>query len=276
MMQTLTTETCMTEPLNIISLGAGVQSSTMALMAAHGEITPMPDAAVFADTQAEPRSVYEWLKWLIPRLPFPVYVVTHGSLEAVSTRVRTSKKGNKYTNGTIPAFMQLPDRVKPGILQRQCTGDFKINVIQRQVRKIRERRAVVQWVGISRDEAHRMKPAKPKYITNRWPLIELGMTRNDCLDWMRAKGYPEPPRSSCVFCPYHNDFEWMKLQRDEPQEFARAVRYEQQLQAAIAATRLTGKAYLHRSCVPIEEIDFNAPSDQQSLFGDECAGVCGV
>ena len=40
-------------PIHIISLGAGVQSSTMALMAACGEITPMPQCAIFADTQAE-------------------------------------------------------------------------------------------------------------------------------------------------------------------------------------------------------------------------------
>ena len=37
--------------LRVISLGAGVQSSVMALMAAKGEIGPMPDCAIFADTQ---------------------------------------------------------------------------------------------------------------------------------------------------------------------------------------------------------------------------------
>lgn len=53
---------------NFLSLGAGVQSSTMALMAAKGEITPMPDAAIFADTSAEPQAVYDWLDWLIKQL----------------------------------------------------------------------------------------------------------------------------------------------------------------------------------------------------------------
>ena len=52
--------------LNVLSLGAGVQSSTLALMAAHGEIEPMPDCAIFADTGDEPKDVYEWLKWLRP------------------------------------------------------------------------------------------------------------------------------------------------------------------------------------------------------------------
>ncbi|WP_171177628.1 hypothetical protein [Ruegeria sp. HKCCD8929] len=36
--------------LRVFSLGAGVQSTTLSLMAAHGEIGPMPDAAIFADT----------------------------------------------------------------------------------------------------------------------------------------------------------------------------------------------------------------------------------
>ena len=63
-----------------ISLGAGVQSSTMALMFACGELTPMPDAAIFADTKAEPQSVYHWLTWLQKRLPFPVHIVAKGNL----------------------------------------------------------------------------------------------------------------------------------------------------------------------------------------------------
>ena len=66
--------------LEIISLGAGVQSSVMALMAARGELTPMPSAAVFADTQWEPAGVYAHLDWLEQQLPFPTYRVTQGNL----------------------------------------------------------------------------------------------------------------------------------------------------------------------------------------------------
>lgn len=46
--------------LRVLSLGAGVQSTTLALMAAHGEIEP-PDCAIFADTQWEPAEVYAHL-----------------------------------------------------------------------------------------------------------------------------------------------------------------------------------------------------------------------
>lgn len=82
----------MKEPIHIISLGAGVQSSCMALMAAAGEITPMPVAAIFADTQAEPKSVYVWLDWLEKQLPFPVHRVTAGNLADHSITLRYSKK----------------------------------------------------------------------------------------------------------------------------------------------------------------------------------------
>ena len=55
----------MQEPLiRILSLGAGVQSSTMALMAEEGEFGVKPDAAIFADTGWEPSPVIEHLEWL--------------------------------------------------------------------------------------------------------------------------------------------------------------------------------------------------------------------
>lgn len=260
---------------HILSLGAGVQSSTIALMAVAGEISPMPDAAIFADTQAEPASVYKWLDWLETQLPFPVYRITKGDLAEISTRVRISRFGNKYTNGQPPAFMDVGKK-KEGILQRQCTGDFKIKMIERQIRAIRDRQPVIQWIGISTDEAHRMKPAAKKYITNRFPLIDLGMSRDDCLAWMKANGFPEPPRSSCVFCPFHSDEEWQRLKTREPIEFERAVEYEKNFQHAIGETRLTGKPYLHRSLKPLYQIQFEPTAGKRSQFGNECAGVCGV
>ena len=53
--------------MKILSLGAGVQSSTLALMAEHGEIEK-PDCAIFADTQSEPEEVMEWLGYLETKL----------------------------------------------------------------------------------------------------------------------------------------------------------------------------------------------------------------
>src|SRR5271169_3696832 len=99
----------MSEPIHILSLGAGVQSSTMALMAACGEITPMPVAAIFADTQDEPQSVYTWLDWLEKQLPFPVHRVTRGRLSTRALEMRTTKDGRKFTKTDIPFFTLSAD-----------------------------------------------------------------------------------------------------------------------------------------------------------------------
>ena len=56
--------------LRILSLGAGVQSSTMALMADAGEFGIKPDAAVFADTGWEPEPVIKHLEYFNYNLDF--------------------------------------------------------------------------------------------------------------------------------------------------------------------------------------------------------------
>ena len=74
-----------------LSLGAGVQSSTLALMYATGELTPMPEAAIFADTQAEPQSVYDWLDWLETQLPYEVHRVSKGNLADQNLEIKLYK-----------------------------------------------------------------------------------------------------------------------------------------------------------------------------------------
>ncbi len=258
---------------NVISLGAGVQSSTMALMAAHGELTPMPDCAIFADTQAEPASVYRWLDWLGPKLPFPVHRVTAGNLSAAALLLKTSAKGTTYTKHSVPAYI-VDAEGKSGLLMRQCTTSFKIEPIQRKMRELRGGEPAVQWIGISTDEAHRMKPAREPWLTNRWPLIEAAMRRTDCLRWMADHGYPIPPRSACVFCPYHSNEEWRHLRDEEPEAFTAAVAFEGELQKTMSAVSgFRGTPYLHRGLRPLAESDLSAPL--LPLFGNECEGMCG-
>lgn len=271
--------------MNILSLGAGVQSSTMALMAAHGEITPMPDAAIFADTQAEPRAVYEWLDWLEKQLPFPVYRVTAGNLWAESIRPRVSRKtGNTYFKFYAPTFLLNHKTGEKGMLPRRCTTDFKLVPIYQALRKIAKvprgcKTVMVRsWIGISIDEAIRMKPNKEPWAENHFPLIDHGISRNDCMAWMAAHGYSKPAKSACVFCPYHNDAMWRDMKRNQPDEFARAVQFERDLQARAFVHHLESKEFLHSSRVPLDQVDFSTDEDrgQLNMFNNECEGMCGV
>ena len=271
---------------HIISLGAGVQSSTMALMAACGEIAPMPTCAVFADTQAEPESVYAWLDWLEKELPFPVYRVTRGDLTAESLKVVPFRKEphRHWVKSLIPAFIDNKDGTR-GIMGRQCTFAYKVEQLEKATRVIagikRGQKTIgaVQWIGISLDEAHRMKPARKPWVEHRWPLIDAGMKRHDCLRWMERKGYPKPPRSACIYCPFHSDAEWRRLKDEEPKEFKRAVQFERDLQAAKAQTdNQRGKPFLHNSLKPLDEVDLTTDIErgQGEMFGNDCTGLCGV
>jgi len=272
---------------HIISLGAGVQSSTMALMAAHGEITPMPDCAIFADTQAEPESVYKWLDWLEKQLPFPVHRVTNGSLTDDVLKRRVTKDGRLYSRTNIPMFTKDNESKKEGrIVFRSCTGDFKIKPLRKKQREIAEIKrgqktiGCTTWIGISLDEATRMKDSREAWCVNRYPLIELRMERYQCLEWMESHGYPQPPRSSCVYCPFHSNTEWRRLMYTEPKEFAKAVQFEKDLQGAKAASaNFKTTPYLHRQCVPLDQADFSTLSErnrQINMFENECEGMCGV
>lgn len=267
-----------TEPIHIISLGAGVQSSTMALMAAAGEITPMPVAAIFADTQAEPKSVYTWLDWLEKQLPFPVVRVSAGNLKDDILTPYWSNKNQKQTFESIPAYI-LNDDGTAGIMERQCTKDFKIDPVSKaitnQMRKHHSKRAV-KWLGISTDEVWRAKPSRRNTVEHRWPLLmECRFSRQDCLNWMKAHEFPEPPRSACTFCPYRGKSEWLSLSKAE---FKDAVDFEKAFQVLARKTNLKGTPFFHRSLKPLSEVDFSTEEErgQINLFNNECEGMCGV
>jgi hypothetical protein len=260
--------------ITVISLGAGVQSTTMALMAAHGEIGPMPDCAIFADTGWEPKAVYEHLAWLMSPnvLPFPVYIVSAGNLRS-DVLARSNTTGGRFA--AVPWFMVSP-RGKKGMGRRQCTKEYKLRPVQRKVVELnggkRPKGGTEMWIGISMDEAFRKKPSRVQYITNRHVLIEKAMSRRDCLKWVADHGYPTPPKSSCIGCPFHDDLQWRNL---APNEFADAV-------AVDAAIRrqpgFRGEQYMHRSLKPLDQVDLSTDEDrgQIDLFNNECEGMCGV
>lgn len=266
----------------VISLGAGVQSTPMALMAAKGELGPMPDCAIFADTGWEPKHVYEHLDRLEKLLPFPVHRVSQGNLRST---IGANRPKGRYLVLDIPVYVAT-DGTPGGMTNRSCTRDYKIVPIQRKVRELvglSRKRApkvpiVEQWIGISLDETIRMKPNREAWITSRWPLIEKRMNRNDCLRWMERNGFDEPRKSSCIGCPYHSNTEWRAIKAD-PVAWADAVEVDERLRSHPAgAFRLKGDLFLHRSCKPLAEVDLSTPEErgQLNLFLNECEGMCGV
>ena len=268
--------------LNILSLGAGVQSSTMALMAAKGELTPMPDCAIFADTGAEPKHVYEQLGKIQRLVSFPVYIVSEET--GLEDSIHTVFKHGKDSKGrfqSVPFFTESTHG--SGMLRRQCTNEFKIKPIQRKIRELMGLKkgqrgpkevSVRQWIGISMDESHRMKPSQIGWIENIWPLIDVGMHRYHCLQWMKKNGYELPKKSACYFCPYHDDKTWIDMKKNDPDSWEKAIKMDNLIRSGVRGTK--EKLYLHDSMKPINEVDLDPNKDQVDMFGNECEGLCGV
>lgn len=112
----------------------------------------------------------------------------------------------------------------------------------------------------------------------RYPLLELGLTRADCLHWMAEQGYPVPPRSACIGCPFHSDEEWRDMRDHRPEEWADACSFDARIRNAGG---MRGETFLHRSCVPLAEVDLRTPEERGQLsfiedWDHECEGMCGL
>lgn len=266
--------------LTVISLGAGVQSSTMAIMAAKGDL-PMPQAAIFADTQNEPAAVNKYLKYLKSILPYPVYVVSKGD---IMQDMLAAKDTTNFVDA--PYFTQNKITGKKGMVMRQCTNVYKIQEIRKKIRELcgvakgkhfPKDKYVEQWIGISTDEVQRMKPARDKYILNKHPLIEMNMSRQDCINYLKKQNVIMPEKSACIVCPFHNDAYWHFMKTERPKEFAIAVDFDKKVRSI--TRKKDEEIFVHRSCKPLGEVQFNKAEDDKQLdmFSHLCdEGMCGV
>lgn len=270
--------------LIILSLGAGVQSSVLALAASRGEILPTPDYAIFADTGAEPDHLYEHLDWLEKQLTFPLLKVQAGNLW--DDTLESAENGQRVANAP---FYTKSKNGSQGLLRRGCTELYKIRPIKKAIRELLgfkkgERvkdSQVEQWIGISWDEMTRMTESGDKWITNRWPLIEKKMRRSDCHQWLKQNGFPEAPRSACTFCPYHKNDYWRYLKNNYPEEFEKACDFDEKIRGGINRKSVkefkAEELYLHADLIPLREVDVRNEIDRgQMTFLDdaECSGSC--
>jgi len=254
--------------MKVLSLGAGVQSSTVLLMSCAGEFEHL-DAAIFADTGFEPPDVYRWLETeLVPRArdaDTPLYVV----------RAYDDGRDVRSRPWEMPVHVLRPSG--DGVMvRRQCTNRFKVAPIRRKLREL-TRGPVEEWLGISADEIERMRDSDVRYITHRYPLVDADMTRADCAAWLQRRGL-EAPKSACVCCPFNTDARWLRLKR-QPEVWAAAIEVDESLRngairQGAATSTIDGVGYLHRSHVPLRDVELGH-EDQLELFGCD-AGHCGV
>lgn len=304
----------MNEMKRVLNLGAGVQSTTLALMGVKNweywsasEPLPYPTVgligvAIFADTQSEPKSVYEHLEWLKPicKKWFPIKVVTAGNL-GENLKLGIKGTGNESRNQrfvSIPAFTHSGVVGESGgVTRRQCTSEYKTSVIEKFIRyeviglkpyqKCPPDTGITQLLGLSYDETARVIRVKAVFQSIPWnvefPLWQMQVTRNGCKTWLK-KWYPGRvvPRSACVFCPYHTNAEWRDIKENDPEGWAESIRIDEGIRNHDWTWNADRKQemFLHSSCKPLAEVDLREEDDRTGqktmTFLNECEGMCGV
>lgn len=274
----------------ILSLGAGVQSTTVYLLAAEG-IIPAIDAAIFADTGEEPQAVYAHLWWLAQQGGAPIVLNSAGVLGDHLLKGRNSN-GGRFAS--IPAYTRAAhEHVAHGMVRRQCSKEYKTEIVEKTIRRfcfgraprqsIKKGHLVTQIFGISTDESGRAvriqnRVAKSaKWAVPEFPLLTLGWTRAECRRWLADRVPHETPRSACVFCPFKSNHEWRLLKQNDPFGWARAVEIDEALRVPgnVVNRKLDQLLFVHRSAQPLRNAELG--DRQHSLgFAAECEGVCGV
>jgi hypothetical protein len=199
---------------------------------------------------------------------------------------------------SIPAYTTDEAGSPKGMIRRQCTKEYKLDVIEQTIRHEivglkprqwfpRDEIHVQQYLGISFDEAGRAARVRLRFAEIPWatplfPLIERQITRSMCQQRLKTFGVPhEVPRSACVFCPYRSNEEWRWLRDNDPAGFQRAIEIDVALRTPgnVVNRNLDQKLYVHRSCRPLAEafLEKHESFRDQTFMGfyQECNGLCG-
>lgn len=256
--------------INVVSLGAGKQSSYMLINGLRGAYQHKPDIAIFSDTGCEPQYVYEYLYWLDNYLK-----------KEFGFRIIRVKLGNimqdtiDYIDRKVGRVASLPLRLSNngGLLPRQCTHDYKISPLRKYLRHNYPHSKFRLWMGISMDEIERMRYSNVKYITNYYPLIENRTPISSIINWYKQQNLPEPGKSACIICPFHSSTYWAMFKKQYPEEFETACIFDEKIRNF---PKIRQSCFLAKQLMPLRDIDFTI---SPTLFPDlieECEGLCGL
>jgi hypothetical protein len=257
--------------LRCFSYGGGVQSTAALVLAAQNKI----DFPIFLFANVGDDSEHPAALRYVREIAMP-YAASQGiALHELRHIRRDGEEETLYRKLTRPGSrstgipIYLAGAGAPG--RRSCTSDFKIRRIavwQRRHGATQETPAIT-GLGISLDEFQRARTDSGiDTQVLEYPLIDLRLTRQDCMNIIERADLPVPPKSSCWFCPFHRLTAWQRLKRETPDLFDKAVALERTLSDRSELLLGRGKVFLTRKLQPLDRV----VGDQADMFEDE--GIC--
>lgn len=242
----------------IVSFGGGTNST--ALLIGMYERGMKPDFISFADTGGERPYTYKHIedmqKWL-KKVGFPEITVVK----------KVDKNGDVLTlEDNCLAKNMLPS-LAYGF--KTCSQKFKIapqdkhfNNLPATKAEWKAGRKVTKYIGYDAGEARRAKDYEDKKYDFKYPLIDWGWTRDDCIAAITRAGLPQPSKSSCFFCPASTNAEIRETNALYPELMERAIKMERGAQLTqvkglgrrfrwedvIATADMFTESYIEMSC----------------------------
>lgn len=260
----------------VLAWGCGTPSTTLGVMSALGDLEPL-DAIIHADTQFEASETIEMRNWYVE------WFRQHGMRVEIVTGGSIKNKGST-AHIHVPFFTS-----DGGPLRRQCTNHFKIKPSKKRIRELLGYDAtkpphppvasVEQWFGFTLDEFSRLKDSRVKFIVKRFPLIEKKMSRQNCMDYLKERELPIPPKSACLCCPYRKASEWQKIKEEYPCDWKEAVEFDEENRHNPLAERDASTAdelYVYQHLKPLKDADFEEDAERErEKPGFQIPLICG-
>ena len=242
-----------------MSYGGGKQTVAMITLVLEGKL-PRPDLIVMADTGREVKTTFEYLDRVV-----------QPALREVGLRVEIA--GHEYSHHDLyksgdlllPTFTRQNGTI--GKMPTFCSDEGKQRVIRRWLRE-RGVNDTDVWLGISLDEAERMKDSGLNWYRHVYPLIELvPMHRSQCVTQIQKFGWEVPNKSRCYMCPNQSALAWKDLKRRADGDFDKAVQLENEVR------QKDQHVYFHPLAIPLEQA-VEQSKLQKDMFDGCDSGYC--
>lgn len=271
--------------MKILSFGAGMQSTALALMSCENAAAAKPlrpevpvyDAVIFCDLGLEPPWVQRQLAFTrtaCEEANIPFYV-----LETPLYQDILNNFGERRLV-SIP-WWTLSDDGHKSVMPRNCTLDYKVETISKFVRwellgykkyqrlRPEDIKAHEIHMGFGAEEKKRCKESPNKLFVNKFPLVDMGLVRADNYKYILERWGLDTKASACAFCPYHRNYFFQYVKDHDPQTYNAIVRVDTLLQEKNPKPPMDSDLFISRSRKRIVDL---TPEDCADA---ECFEYCG-
>lgn len=212
-----------TGSLLAVAFGGGTNSTAM--LCGFLERGIKPDLILFADTGGELPETYEH----VLEMDTQCRIWWGVGIETVRKNFQGEFEGlekNCIRKKMLPSLAYG---------RKACSMKYKIQPQTQFIKKwmdARGEKEIIRCIGYDAGESHRALDkeyedmAKGRIAYNTFPLVEWGWRRQECIEAIARHGLTQPGKSACWFCPAMKRGEILRLKRERPDLFARALKME--------------------------------------------------